>query len=35
MKDKATTVALTAVIGFITLAIIIGFVWTGLPGAKQ
>lgn len=35
MRDRATTLALGTIIGLMTLAIIIGFVWTTLAGTKH
>lgn len=35
MRDKATALALSTIIGLITLAIVVGFVWTTLSGVKQ
>ena len=35
MKARATSLALGTIIGLMTLAIIIGFVWTTLAGTKH
>jgi hypothetical protein len=35
MREKATALALSTIIGLITLAIVIGFLWTTLGGVKQ
>ena len=35
VRARATSLALGTIIGLITLAIIIGLVWTTLPGTKH
>ena len=35
MRDRATSLALGAILGLITLAIVVGLLWTTLPGAKH